>query len=425
MKSQPSIADHVREKEAEVASPAQHGRGAGTCAEQFQRPLRILFLNHNYENFGTYYRCFFLGRSLARLGHHVDLVCASRRVFDLRIRRRFVEERFRIITLPRIRLQQYHTGHSLRAIINSGIVILKDYDILHSFAVAQPATAVPTVVARRLTSRPIVVDWDDAWGEGLANSHPSLIGRTLAYLEREVPKLADSVTVVSEYLRAKADSNGCRRIVKIPNGANVDDIQPTDKQAARRKLGIPSEIKMLVAVGHTFLKSMDNMLSAFLIAGKRVPDARLFVVGNFNRDIRSIGHTCGFENIVFSGEQPFETVKLYLAAADGLVLPMEDTVFERARFPIRLGDYMAAARPIVSNATGEVKSVLETNECGLTCSPDDIEGFAAIMIEAIRDGEVRDHLGRNARICAEGQYSWAGIAVKLAAEYGEIIGARR
>lgn len=423
MESQPLIAEPQGEEETAVAVPGQHPRVPGTYTERSQRPLSILFLNHNYENFGTFYRCFFLARSLARIGHHVDLVCASRKRFDLRIRNKMIEERFKIITLPRIRLHQYHTGHSLRALINSGIVLVKDYDILQSFAVAQPATAIPTVVARYLTNKPIVVDWDDAWGDGLANSHPSLIGRTLAYLEKEVPKLADTVTVVSEYLRAKAESNGYRKIVKIPNGANVDDIRPADKHVARRSLGIPPDLRMLVAVGHTFLKSMDIMLSAFHLATKKVPDLRLFIVGDFNRPIESIGKEYGLENVVFAGEQPFDSVKLFLAAADCLVLPMEDTVFERARFPIRLGDYMAAARPIVSNAVGEVKDVLERNECGLTCPPGDIEGFAAIMTAAIQDDDLRGRLGRNARIWAETRFSWANVATQLAEEYRQIVGA--
>ncbi len=424
MESRPLIAEPVGRKETPMEDRSSHLMSLGTLGGRSGRPLRILFLNHNYEKFGTFYRCFFLARSLARIGHHVDLVCASRKRFDLLIRNKMIEDRFRIITLPRIRLQQYHTGHSLRALINSGIVLLKNYDILQSFAVAQPATAVPTVVARYLTNKPIVVDWDDAWGEGLAHSHPSIVGRTLTYLEEEVPKLANTVTVVSEYLRGRAASSGYRRIVKIPNGANVDEIRPGDKREARGRLGIPAGLKMLVAVGHTFLKSMDNMLSAFHVAMKMVPDVKLFVVGNFNKDPGSIKKKYGEENLVFAGEQPFETVKLYLAAADGLVLPMEDTVFERARFPIRLGDYMAAARPIVSNAVGEVKHVLERNECGLTCPPDDIEGFAEIMTAAIQDGEVSDRLGRNARICAETQYNWNNIASDLAVEYGELVGAR-
>ncbi len=385
--------------------------------------MKILFLNHNYENFGTFYRCYFFGKYLARRGHRVDLVCASRKNFDLRIKSRIVEPNFRIVTLPRIKLHEYHTGHSLRAVINSVIVMIKDYDILHSFAVAQPATALPTIAARYFRNKPIVVDWDDAWGWGLADEHSFLIGRAISYLEREVPKLADAVTVASGFLKDASEKRGYKNVAKIPNGANVDDIKPLVKESARVFLNIQQDFKMLLSIGHTYTKSINLMLDAFTMALQRIPDLKLYIVGNFGRqseDIKKKFSTIK-NNIVFTGEQPFDKVKFYLAVADGLILPMEDSVFEKARFPIRLGDYMAAGRPIISNAVGEVRNVL-LKGCGILCSPDDVNGFSDIMVRIIEDKCLQREISDKARVMAETEYGWDILAQKLESVYQKLSG---
>lgn len=328
-----------------------------------------------------------------------------------------------MITLPRIKLHEYHTGHSIRALINSALVMVKDYDVLHSFAVAQPATALPTITVRCFRNKPIVVDWDDAWGWGLADEHSFLIGRAISYLEREVPKLADAVTAASAFLKDASEKRGYKNVVQIPNGANVDDIKLLEKEVARKFLNIQLDIKMLLSIGHTYTKSINLMLDAFTMALQRIPDLKLYIVGSFGRQSEDVKRRFSpiKDNIIFTGEQPFDMVKFYLSAADCLLLPMEDSVFEKARFPIRLGDYMAAGRPIISNAVGEVRHVLSKG-CGITCLPDDVKGFSDIMVRIINDKGLQGEVSSKARAMAETEYAWGILAQKLESIYQKLSG---
>lgn len=383
--------------------------------------MKILFLNHNYENFGTFYRCYYLAKYLARSGHLVDLVCASKRKVDLGIRQKVIASGFRIITLPRLRIHEYHTGHFLRALINSGIVMWKNYDVLHSFAVAQPATAIPTVVAKLFKSKPIIIDWDDAWEEGLSVEHSWMIAKAIAFLEKQVPKLGDVVTVVSDFLKDTALKRSYRRIVKVPNGSNTDEIKPFDRDQAREILGLSLDVPLLVSVGHTYNGSLEIMLKAFAMALQKLPHMRLHIVGKFgermNRVIQNFTYLS--PNLVFTGEVPFDRVKLYLAAADCLLLPMEDSIFEKARFPIRFGDYLASGRPIVSNAVGEVKRILEEEKAGISCNPSDVLAFSEKIVEVMTNPELRRELGIRARITSE-HYAWSKLAAQLSQIYEEV-----
>lgn len=386
--------------------------------------MKLLFLNHNYENFGTYFRCFFLAKYLSKIGYEVDLVCASPKNFDLKIRRREIDHNLRVITLPRVKLHEYHTGHLLRGLLNSGLVILKNYDILHSFAVAQPATAIPTITANIFKNKPIIVDWDDAWGNGFANYHPSLVSRTISYLEKNVPRVANKITLVSEFLRQKALKYGFKNkdIIKIPNGANVDDIKPIKQEKARKYLNIDQKAVIVLAMGHTYMESMEPLLWSFAKVVKDHSHIQLYIVGKIGLTMERIKDRFSdlMSNIVFTMEQPFSKIPYYLSAANVLVLPMENSNIEKARFPIRLGDYMASGKPIVSNAVGEVKHIIESEQCGLTCEPDNLDGFANIILKIIQDKELQIKLGSNARKAAEEKYSWQVIVNQLDRVYQEL-----
>jgi glycosyltransferase involved in cell wall biosynthesis len=189
-------------------------------------------------------------------------------------------------------------------------------------------------------------------------------------------------------------------------------------------LGIDSDEKIVLTMGHTYMKSMETLLEAFSIVVKKDGSIKLYVVGRIGSTLKGIKDKFNYllRFIVFTGEQPFSKIPYYLSASDVLVLPMEDSNIERARFPIRLGDYMASGRPIVSNAVGEAKYVIESEECGLTCEPNDIEGFADIILKVVNNRELQERFGTRARKSAEEKYSWQNLTEKLDLIYKDTLG---
>jgi len=387
--------------------------------------MKILFLNHNFQNFGTYFRCFYLARHLSKKGIKVDLICASASNLDLKIKQKEINENFKIITLPRIRFHPYHTGHSLRALINSAIVLFKNYDILHSFAVAQPAIAFPTLVCKIFKGKPIIVDWDDLWGGGFGKYHPRLINTAFSFLEGNVTKLSDRITVASEFLKAKARAYKCpeNKIVKIINGADIDSIRPMGKEDSRKKFGFKNEEIILLSIGHTYMDTLGILLETYRKVLAQMNNVKLILVGALGRqgnsvykDILAFG-----EHLLLLGERPYSDIPYLLGCADVLVLPMSNGVIEQARFPIRFGDYLASGRPIASNAVGEVKKIISEEKCGLCSEPLDTDSFAEKIIELINNEQLRQELGRRAREVAEERLSWEKISGDLLRVYGQVL----
>jgi len=177
-----------------------------------------------------------------------------------------------------------------------------------------------------------------------------------------------------------------------------------------------------LAMGHTYLDSLRLLFEAFGLVLKTASDALLVVVGKvdipdkFQSVYQQISH-----RVLLTGPKPFKEVPLYLSAADVLVLPMDNVPIEKARFPMRFGDYIAAGRPIISNAVGEVKYYLERYECGLTAEPTDVLKMAEHIIYLLNNRNYGELLGKKARMLAEGDLAWKKIANDLSRVYQEVI----
>lgn len=382
--------------------------------------LHILLLTSIYENFGGYYRCLNLGKHLAQKGYKITLICASGKNFDLRIRKKELVKNFTLITLPRIKYHKYFTGQLLRMVISCFQVLFYQYDILHAFTVAQPQVGIPAWIAKKIRKKKLIVDWEDLWGGGFADYHPPPVKQVLTFFETKIPLVADRITVVSQFLWERAVNLGIapQKISKIPNGADIEQIKITGQDKARNLVNLKLENKIILAMGHTYLESLGLLFKTFRLVLKTAPDALLVMVGKvdipekFKKVYQQIHN-----QVLLTGPKPFRQVPFYLAAADVLVLPMNDDLIEKARFPMRFGDYLASGRPIVSNAVGEVKYYLEKYRCGLTVPPTDPEQMAQVIIFLLTHQENGKLLGRQARALAEGELAWKKITDNLSKIY--------
>jgi glycosyltransferase involved in cell wall biosynthesis len=147
------------------------------------------------------------------------------------------------------------------------------------------------------------------------------------------------------------------------------------------------------------------------------PDAKLLLVGPPNRAASRLAEDLGVGSaIVDAGPQPFDRIPVYLGAADVLLLPLSDNLMNRARGPIKLGDYLAAGRAILSNAVGDLVDVFASDDVGRLAG-DTPESYGRSMARMLNDPERCALQGKNARKVAEEKYAWRLFAPQLEAIY--------
>jgi glycosyltransferase involved in cell wall biosynthesis len=384
--------------------------------------MNVLMLNHNVAGRSTFFRAFYFGRELAARGHEVTLATISeRRILSAE---ESTVEGVRVVRTPDLGVAIARTGWDPWDALYRTVRFSRErFDVVHGYD-CRPVVLGPSLGLQLSKGIPWVTDWADWWGRGGAISErESWDGRVAfapfeTFLEERFRRFARQVTVTSRALRDRALSLGLRddRVHLLPSGANVTTIRALDRQACRRELGLRGDARIACFVGFVQY-DLELAIRAFRVARDQAPDAKLLLVGPANRAAARLAEDLGVASaIVDAGPQPFDRIPVHLGAADVLLLPLSDNLMNRARGPIKLGDYLAAGRAILSNAVGDLADVFEADDVGVLAG-DSPEAYGHALASMLNDPGRSALQGRNARRVAEEKYAWRLLAPQLEAVY--------
>ncbi len=238
-------------------------------------------------------------------------------------------------------------------------------------------------------------DWETAnpsrakerWAQGL-----------LHLLDRVAITGSDAVVSLTDHFLRELDRIDWtpRRSAVIPDAFDADVYQPQDRDGARQELSIPSGSFVLVYAGMTFAhRGLDRLLQAF--ASAELGDAHLIFVGGRPAEVASLQDQADElqlqSRIQFVPPQPQPTVARYLAAADVLVIP--DTVTDVTASPLKLFEYMAMGRPIITVDLPALREVIDERAARFV-RRSDISDLRIALEELARDPLRRTHMGQAA-----------------------------
>ena len=171
------------------------------------------------------------------------------------------------------------------------------------------------------------------------------------------------------------------RAVHVPNGVDRFLFRRRNRDAARKRLGLPERGKILLFVGRLEKeKGLDELLAAFHDLQKKSAESLyLIFVGDGSYRDRLARQSNGIGNVEIVGSRAPEDVAWYLAAANLLVLPSwaEGT-------PNVILEALAAGRPIVATHVGGIPDVVRHDQTGLLVPPKDVPALATALHMALR-----------------------------------------
>ena len=109
-----------------------------------------------------------------------------------------------------------------------------------------------------------------------------------------------------------------------------------------------------------------------------------------------------------------------LGCADIILVPLQPRGFNLARFPNRVGEAMAAGRPVVTNAVGDAAELVRQEGIGVVADADP-GAIARAVRELLEDPDRLSQMGRKARQIAESKYDWAMLARRVESFYEAIL----
>jgi glycosyltransferase involved in cell wall biosynthesis len=264
----------------------------------------------------------------------------------------------------------------------------------------------------------LILDWGDWWGRGgtIIERPGSVADRLFSpietFFEEKFRRFADGSVVLTSALAQRALSLGVptKNTLRIPHGADVEGIRSSDKCQARKMLGIGLKSHVLGYVGLLPPRDASLLIGAFNILRQFDDNLLLLIIGNSNMNIPSPLIEQGY--IVKTGRLDYERLQLFIASCDIMMLPMRDSIANRGRWPSKIGDYLAAGKPVVATRVGDVADLIREGDCGLL-SEATAEGLAQTTYALLCDPDRIEKLGKRARTVAETKLDWRILTEKL------------
>lgn len=204
------------------------------------------------------------------------------------------------------------------------------------------------------------------------------------------------------------------KIEVVHNAVEVERFGAAASPRLREELGASGRPLVLT----TARLSDQKGLPVLLEAAAEVPDAVFALAGDGPERPRleELAERLGVAGRVrFLGRR--EDVPELLAACDVFALP---SLYEGTSLAVL--EAMAAGRAVVSSAIGGTEELIEDGCSGLLVPPGEAGALAGALRRLLGDPGLREWLAAHARERVERDFTRAGMAARVSAVYGELLG---
>ena len=171
-------------------------------------------------------------------------------------------------------------------------------------------------------------------------------------------------------------------------------------------------------------KGFKYLLQAFAQVKQAVPEARLMVVGAYDKEDKEpfvlYARQHRLRDVRFIGQVSEDDLPRYYRTCHVFCAP--STGFES--FGIILLEAMAAGRPIVASDIDGYRGVLADGEEGLLVQPEDERRLADALVRLLKDPALRERMGRQGQAKAA-NYVWQKVAQQVLDYYRELLEKKR
>ncbi|MDD2753535.1 MAG: glycosyltransferase [Candidatus Portnoybacteria bacterium] len=216
-------------------------------------------------------------------------------------------------------------------------------------------------------------------------------------------KRAAGLIVISEVLKQhylKYNKN----ILVVHDAVSLERFgQDIDKDLARQKLGLAAGALLGVYSGAIRkIKGVDVLIDA----AKNLPWVNFEAIGPIDSEFKS----AVIANFHLAGPKKQAEVPVFLAAADFLLLPHPENEYSQS--PMKLFEYLAAGRPIISSDLPNIKEVLPLDG-NLLFKPGNSEILANTIKKYLENRPFYDQAARQNKEVAK-EYTWKKRGEKIA-----------
>lgn len=372
--------------------------------------MRIAFIVQYCHQAGTFFRWQNLAKALQNSGHEVVVFSGD---FNWRNRRRkevIDGVDYDIIPVALTARLFLSPTDPITGLLRY-CYLPRGFDVYHLF---QPFTDgfVPWFLMKSFNRKAqFFYDWDDLWTDQIISPKGG-IRRWFAYqsvkfLERNLPLIAKGTTVCSSFLKERVPINAAL----VYNGfwKQYPERMAAELESTAKKRG---DKLLLGYTGRTNGELIWLSLLCERIERLHI-SASLIVCGPSEEQMVDSGLN-KYAHVQYMGVVSPQKALAIAASVDIGLLPLEDTLFNKSRFPIKFFDYLTSGTTVFCSDVGEI-GLLGKDIQGVVLAPGGKEEWVKSLLNLLMSS---NELPKPEVALLQDRFSWIAAARELESFYG-------
>lgn len=295
-----------------------------------------------------------------------------------------------------IRLALNYLSFMINASIKS-LFLKKDFDLILVYQLSPVTMAVPAILLKRITNKPLIIYCHDLWPESIVSAgilSNSTIYKVLLKMSKWIYKNADEIytssKLFSEYFNNTLDLYN--NITYLPVYAEALFEKINAKQAW------DNTINLVFAGNIGEMQSVETIIYAANEL-KDEKNIKLHIVGDGSsrRRCEELSTSFKLDNVIFHGQHPISEMPSFYDMANAFLITLKANKIISYTLPNKVQSYMAAGKPIIGAIDGETQIVINEANCGLCTSAENYIGLADNIKKFAKEKDKHLIYGNNAR----------------------------
>lgn len=282
-------------------------------------------------------------------------------------------------------------------------MLWKDYDVAFIDS-TPPIQGLKLPIVRLFRNKPFVYNAQDLFpetlsGTGLANQG-GILWKIGLWVSNVTFRNSDKIIAISNDIKRSMVARGvpAEKIEVVYNWVDEKAVQPVAKDVNPlfEEFGLSRDKFTIVYAGN--LGNAQN-IRIVLDGAKELPDVQFAVFGSggLEEEICSRIATEQLKNVHLNPLQPVERVRYVYSLGDACIVSCKEGLGGSA-MPSKSWSIMSCGRPVVASFDeGELKEILEKNNCGVFSHAGNVEEFVAAIKKLQENPDLCAEMGKNAR----------------------------
>ncbi|GIJ49815.1 glycosyl transferase family 1 [Virgisporangium aliadipatigenens] len=232
-------------------------------------------------------------------------------------------------------------------------------------------------------------------------------------LLRKIGRDVDVVTYLGEYTRVRL-APVMPRLERLAPGVDVHTYHPgVDGAAIRKRHGLDDRPVVVCVSRLVPRKGQDMLIRAMPAIRRRVPDARLLIVGG-GPDRKRLQKLAG-DDVIFTGSVSWEELPAHYRAGDVFAMPCRtrNGGLDVEGLGIVFLEASAVGIPVVGGDSGGAPDAVRHGETGWTVDGRDVPAIADRVATLLEDRDLARRMGAAGRSWVEKEWRWETQAERL------------